>query len=170
MLEVNIINKRDLNQTIADDLFTVPGSTSTPKKRLASPKSGDYNSEESKMEEAEAKRAEESPEKSRSGGTSLNMFDEEKSDDGLGEDISKTPPNKFASKQEWLSNLNSSFVDIVIGGLEVSLRDKVRHKFGSKIKLSPKENMAMVHSINHHIFKWIGNQRPESSLCRYDNQ
>ena len=73
---------------------------------------------------------------------------------------------KFASKQEWLSNLNQHFVEIVVGGLEVSLRQKVAEKIEKKTKLNPKENMSLIHSINFHIFQFIGKQRPDNSLCR----
>ena len=118
------------------------------------------------MEEVGEKRGDKSSEKSGSGEMGLGIFDEETTGEEV--DITKLKPsNKFASKQDWLSNLNCNFAEIVIGGLEVSLREKVRNKFETKTKLTPKENMAMVHSVNHHILLWIGIQRPESSLCRY---
>ena len=74
---------------------------------------------------------------------------------------------KFSSKQEWLGILNKDFLAIVVGGLEVSLRSKVAEKINRNVKLTPKENISLVHSINHHIFQFIGKQRPDSSLCRY---
>ena len=74
---------------------------------------------------------------------------------------------KFSSKQEWLSDLNRDFVGIVVGGLEVGLRAQVEDNIQKKVKMAPRQNMALIHSINHHIYQFIGKQRPDSSLCRY---
>jgi len=47
-----------------------------------------------------------------------------------GKDVDDETKNKQRkpSKQEWLSHLSSNFLEIVIGGLEVSLRAKVSQK------------------------------------------
>ena len=86
-----------------------------------------------------------------------------------GKDVDDETKNKQRkpSKQEWLSHLSSNFLEIVIGGLEVSLRAKVSQKVKEKKKLTPKENMSLVHSVNHHIFNWKGPQTPDGSLSRY---
>ena len=33
-------------------------------------------------------------------------------------------------------------------------------------KLSPKQNKSVIASVNHEIFKFVGNQRPDASMCR----
>ena len=73
---------------------------------------------------------------------------------------------KYFSKQEWLSDLNEDFINIVVGGLEVGLRTEVSNNIYNKKIMTPKQNMALVHSVNHHIYLFIGKQRPDSSLCR----
>ena len=70
------------------------------------------------------------------------------------------------TKQEWLSKLNSSFVDSVVAGMEASMRTLVMKKIAEKEQLKGKENQAVINSINHYIFEYIGAQRPEKVLCR----
>ena len=70
------------------------------------------------------------------------------------------------TKQEWLSKLNSNFVDTVVGGMEASMRALVMKKIAEKEQLKGKENQAVINSINHYIYEYIGAQRPEKALCR----
>ena len=46
------------------------------------------------------------------------------------------------------------------------MRKKVSEHIKQKKPLKGKANQAIINSINHHIFEFIGNQRPEKSLCR----
>ena len=71
------------------------------------------------------------------------------------------------SKQEWLSNLSQNFQLIVVGGMDISMRTKVSKKISEHLQLRGKENQAVINSVNHHIFEFIGNQRPEKGFCRY---
>ena len=105
-------------------------------------------------------------------GVDLKMTGEEDSENKVVNDcqgVNDETKNKQRklSKQEWLSDLSYNFLEIVIGGLEVSLRGKVSQKVKEKKKLTPKENMSLVHSVNHHIFNWKGPQTPDGSLSRH---
>ena len=105
-------------------------------------------------------------------GVDLKMTGEEDSENKVVndcQDVNDETKNKQRklSKQEWLSDLSYNFLEIVIGGLEVSLRGKVSQKVKEKKKLTPKENMSLVHSVNHHIFNWKGPQTPDGSLSRH---
>ena len=75
--------------------------------------------------------------------------------------------SRTTSKQEFLSNLNSHFTDIVVGGMEASMRKIVSSSIEEKRPLKGKANQAVINSINHHILEYIGrNQRPDKGLCR----
>ena len=71
-----------------------------------------------------------------------------------------------SSKQQWLSALDANFVNKIVGGLEVSLRGAVEQNIRERKKLAPKQNKAVKSSVNHQIFQFIGNQRPDANLCR----
>ena len=73
---------------------------------------------------------------------------------------------RSSSKHEWLSDFFTNFHSIVIGGLEAGMRDIVQKSINEKTQLRGKENQAVINSINHHIFKYIGKQRPDKALCR----
>ena len=73
---------------------------------------------------------------------------------------------RSSSKHEWLSDFSTNFHSIVIGGLEAGMHDKVQKSINEKTQLRGKENQAVINSINHHIFKYIGKQRPDKALCR----
>ena len=72
-----------------------------------------------------------------------------------------------SSKQDWLAVLDRSFIDKVVGGLESSMRSQVSTNIQNGKKLTPKQNKSVIGSVNHEIFKFIGNQRPDANLCRY---
>ena len=146
-LEVTIINRKNhpgAQQNKRLDSSMGPGMTSTPKKNtpviVANFNGGDKDFEKNEVE------------------------DEEMESNKKDETAEKKP--RVLSKQEWLSNLSSNFIEVVVEGLEVCLRDKVAEKVKQKKKLTPKENMALIHSVNHHIFKWIGPQTPDGPLSR----
>ena len=159
MLEVTVINRKNMAQPTEKK---GPGMTSTPKKKGAD---DDQTSLKRKPEfglEVISLRDVEDDEKD-----DWNENDGKEKDGKENEEVSKISGLKFKSKQAWLSNLRSHFVEIAVDGLEISLRDKVSEKIKQKKKLTPKENMSLIHSINHHIFKWTGPQTPDSSLTRY---
>ena len=68
---------------------------------------------------------------------------------------------------EWLSNLSRNFESIVLGGMSASLWDEVTKTLSNNGELKGKQNQAVINSVNHHLFQFIGRQRPESSLSRY---
>lgn len=70
------------------------------------------------------------------------------------------------SKKDWLSQLSANFVEIVVQGLEASMRSKVKSSIEGEKKLSPKQNKSVIAAVNHEIFKFVGNQRPDASMCR----
>ena len=92
-----------------------PGMTSTPKKNTpvfaADFTGGDEDFEKKEVE------------------------DEDKETNKKDETAENKP--RSLSKQEWLSNLSTNFIEIVVDGLEVCLRDKVAEKLKQKKKLSP---------------------------------
>ena len=57
-------------------------------------------------------------------------------------------------------------LDLSFIGIEASRREGIMKKIYAKIKLSPKENSAVIHSINFSIKTQIGNRRPNPALCR----
>ena len=71
------------------------------------------------------------------------------------------------SKKDWLSQFSANFVEIVVQGLESSMRSKVKANIEEGKKLPPKQNKSVISSVNHKIFKYVGSQRPDASLCRY---
>ena len=146
-LEVTVTNRKNhpgAQQSRRLDSSMGPGMTSTPKKNTpvfaADFTGGDEDFEKKEVE------------------------DEDKETNKKDETAENKP--RSLSKQEWLSNLSTNFIEIVVDGLEVCLRDKVAEKLKQKKKLTPKENMALIHSVNHHIFKWIGPQTPDGPLSR----
>ena len=70
------------------------------------------------------------------------------------------------SKKDWLSQFSANFVEIVVNGLEASMRTKVKSSIEGKKKLTPKQNKSVIAAVNHEIFKFIGNQRPDANMCR----
>ena len=73
---------------------------------------------------------------------------------------------RSSSKNEWLFDFSTNFHAIVLGGLEAGMRDKVQKSINEKTQLRGKENQAVINSCNHHIYKYIGKQRPDKALCR----
>ena len=53
------------------------------------------------------------------------------------------------SKQEWLTKLKQKFIETVIQGLESSKRNRTKKSIEDGVKLSPKENKAVIAAINH---------------------
>ena len=79
------------------------------------------------------------------------------------------PGGSFSkSKQEWLSDFNSNFIGIVVGGMEASMRKTVADSIHEKRALKGKANQAVINSVNHHIYEFIGNQRPTKEFCRLE--
>ena len=72
------------------------------------------------------------------------------------------------SKQEWLHDFGSNFIDIVVGGMEASIRKLVASSIHEKKALKGKSNQAVINSVNHAIFEFIGNQRPTKEFCRLE--
>ena len=72
------------------------------------------------------------------------------------------------SKLEWLGDFSHRFTDIVVGGIEASLRLKVSTCIQEKMPLKGKLNQAVINSVNHHIFEFIGCHRPGIDLCRWN--
>ena len=79
--------------------------------------------------------------------------------------VTTTPDSTKKAKGDWLSNLDGQFKDIVIGGLEAAVRDKVLTSIGSGTRLGFRENQAIVHSACYHMYGYIGCQRPDPALC-----
>ena len=80
--------------------------------------------------------------------------------------VTTTPDSTKKAKGDWLSNLDRQFKEIVIGGLEAAVRDKVLKSIASGAQLGFKENQAIIHSVCYHMYGYIGSQRPDPSLCR----
>ena len=71
------------------------------------------------------------------------------------------------SRKTWLEQFDANFVQIVVDGLESTLREQVRNSISNKEKLIPIENKAVIRAVNHEIYKFMGgSQRPDASLCR----
>ena len=87
-------------------------------------------------------------------------------DDGqVTKDDTRSVP--LVSKQEWFANLRHHFDDVVLGGMEISMRKKVYKCIKDKSPLNVKETQAVVNSLNHHIHEYVGTTRPEKMLYRY---
>ena len=71
------------------------------------------------------------------------------------------------TRQEWLSNMDKSFVKIIVGDLQASMREQVKKNIQDRKKLTPNQNKAVIASVNHQIHLFIGKQRPDAELCRY---
>ena len=71
------------------------------------------------------------------------------------------------SRKTWLEKFDANFVQIVVDGLESTLREQVRNSISNKVKLIPIENKAVIRAVNHEIYRFMGgSQRPDASLCR----
>ena len=55
----------------------------------------------------------------------------------------------------------------MLGGMSASLWDEVTKTLSNNGELKGKQNQAVINSVNHHLFQFIGRQKPESSLSRY---
>ena len=74
--------------------------------------------------------------------------------------------DSFMSETEFLVKLSNSFSDVVIGGLDSSVRNSVADKFVSGLKLSSKENNSVINSLNQAVSEQIGSEkRPNAKLC-----
>lgn len=78
----------------------------------------------------------------------------------------KTSGVRTTSKQDWLFNFRANFFSIVIGNMEIGMRTKVSQSIEKKVALRGKENQAVINSVNHTIYEFVGSQRPEKALCR----
>ena len=50
--------------------------------------------------------------------------------------------------------------------MEASTRKEAAILIQNQTKLSPKQNIGVIHSINFHAFKFIGAVRPDASFCK----
>ena len=57
---------------------------------------------------------------------------------------------------EWLSNPSRNFESIVQGGMSASLWDEVTKTLSNNGELKGKQNQAVINSVNHHLFQFIG--------------
>ena len=73
---------------------------------------------------------------------------------------------RTTSKQDWLFNFQANFFSIVIENMEIGMRTKVSQSIEKKVALRGKENQAVINSVNHTIYEFVGSQRPEKALCR----
>ena len=71
------------------------------------------------------------------------------------------------STAEWLSHFKDNFSSIVQSGMSAPTREKFLRNFDEGIPLKGQVNQAVIDSINHHIFSFIGRQRPSKDVCRY---
>ena len=69
------------------------------------------------------------------------------------------------SHDEWLEHLRANFVEILAEGLDASRRSSILKKVKDDTKLAPRENNAVVHSMNTAIFNTFGRVRPSVKLC-----
>jgi hypothetical protein len=53
-----------------------------------------------------------------------------------------------------------------VGGLEFGLGKAVEEKLQARKDLSPKENMAIIHSLNQVVFEEFGSERPDPKMCQ----
>jgi len=74
--------------------------------------------------------------------------------------------SRTKSKQEWLHDFGSNFTRIVVVGMEASIRKTMANSILEKKPLKGKANQAVINSVNHHIYEYIGNQRPTKEFCR----
>ena len=81
---------------------------------------------------------------------------------------SSNPPGVLSlSKLEWLADFSLRFTEIVVGGIEASLRQKVGTCIKEKMPLKGKLNQAVINSVIHHTFEFNGCHRPSKDLCRW---
>ena len=62
-------------------------------------------------------------------------------------------------------DLDNRFEEIVIDGLEVSLRNPVREKMNKNEKLLGKENNGVINSVNMVVCEQYNKSRPSYKLC-----
>ena len=67
---------------------------------------------------------------------------------------------------DWLNNLDENFYDIILDSMDNSTREETALAIQNQQKLSPKQNTGVICSIVFHMFKFIGNVKPDASLCR----
>ena len=77
----------------------------------------------------------------------------------------KASDKRFLSEAEFLVDLDNRFEEIVIDGLEVSLRNPVREKMNKNEKLLGKENNGVINSVNMAVCEQYGKSRPSNKLC-----
>ena len=73
---------------------------------------------------------------------------------------------KFRSSNEFLTDLENRFEEIVVGGLESMIRSSVAKKLKNNEVLLPAENRSIIHSVNQVYFDQYGSTRPDSKLCQ----
>ena len=104
---------------------------------------------------------------SSSGSNPLNaLFDTFEEEEQVQEKQAIMVGKRFRSLGEFLADVDENFVDIVIGGLEFGLRKAVEEKLQARKDLSPKENMAIIHSLNQVVFEEFGSERPDPKMCQ----
>ena len=68
--------------------------------------------------------------------------------------------------KDWIKHLDENFLDIVLDNMEATTRKEAAISIQNQTKLSPKQNIGVIHSINFHAFKFIGAVRPDASFCK----
>jgi len=74
--------------------------------------------------------------------------------------------NKFRSQAEWICFVEKNFMEIICGGLDVSLREQTKKNVLSKVKLTPRQNAGVINSLNYAVKEQYGLQTPNQDLCR----
>lgn len=86
----------------------------------------------------------------------------------------KLPPKKLPVNmiimpkeiKDWMKHLDDNFLEIVLENMDGTNRSETAISIQNRMRLSPRQNMSVIHSINFHTYKFIGSVRPDMSLCR----
>ena len=68
--------------------------------------------------------------------------------------------------KDWITNLDENFIKIILDNMQATTRSETAISIQKHEKLSPKNNNAVINSINFHASKFIGAARPDISFCR----
>ena len=68
--------------------------------------------------------------------------------------------------KDWIKHFDQHFIAILLDNMQATTRVETGISIRKHEKLSPKNNSAVINSINFHAFKFIGAVRPDASLCR----
>jgi DNA-binding XRE family transcriptional regulator len=58
--------------------------------------------------------------------------------------------------KDWIKHLDENFLEIVLDNMEAATRKEAAISIKNQTKLSPKQNISVIHRINFHAFKFIG--------------